>query len=124
METSSQNFDTLGLSPLLLAAMTGLKYSQPTPIQERTIPAILFGKDVLGIAKTGSGKTVAYVLPILQRLLEEQWPMKNRHVPVLVLVPTRELAVQVETVFQELSAGLPEKVNVAACSVVSPSTHR
>lgn len=114
METSSQNFDTLGLSPLLLAAMTGLKYSRPTPIQERTIPAILFGKDVLGIAQTGSGKTAAYVLPILQRLLEEQWPMKDRHVPVLVLVPTRELAVQVETVFQELINGLPEKVKVAA----------
>lgn len=114
METSSQNFDTLGLSPLLLAAMTGLKYSRPTPIQERTIPAILFGKDVLGIAQTGSGKTAAYVLPILQRLLEEQWPMKDRHVPVLVLVPTRELAVQVETVFQELINGLPEKVKVTA----------
>ncbi len=114
METPTQEFEPLGLSPQLLAALSSLNYKQPTPIQERAIPAILFGKDVLGIAQTGSGKTAAYVLPILERTLEQKWPMANRHVPVLVLVPTRELAVQVEAVFQELINGLPERVKVAA----------
>jgi ATP-dependent RNA helicase RhlE len=75
---------------------------------------VLFGKDVLGIAKTGSGKTASYVLPILARMQKEHWAMANRHVPVLVLVPTRELALQVEAVFNELSAGLPDRVKTVA----------
>ena len=102
MEISTSPFAALGLSEVILKSLDGLPYSQPTPIQEQAIPAVLFGKDVLGIAQTGSGKTVAYALPILQRFLDEQWPMENRHVPILVLVPTRELAIQVEAVFQEL----------------------
>lgn len=114
MEIDTTPFGTLGLSEALVKALSGLPYSQPTPIQEQAIPAVLFGKDVLGIAKTGSGKTAAYVLPILQRLIEDQWPMESRHVPILVLVPTRELAVQVEAVFHEVCAGLPERVKVAA----------
>ncbi|MEZ4738451.1 MAG: DEAD/DEAH box helicase [Flavobacteriales bacterium] len=108
------SFSSLGVSASLLAALEPTGHTRPTPIQEQAIPAILFGKDVLGIAKTGSGKTLAYALPALQRLLEERWTMRNRHVPILVLVPTRELAVQVEGVFNELSAGLPEKVRTTA----------
>ncbi len=110
MDTSTSPFGALGLSAALLKALEGLPYTQPTPIQEQAIPAVLFGKDVLGIAQTGSGKTASYVLPVLQRLMEERWAVQNRHVPVLVLVPTRELAVQVETVFNEFSAGLSEPV--------------
>ncbi len=102
-------FGTLGLSETLLKSLSALNYTAPTPIQQQAIPAVLFGKDVLGIADTGSGKTLSYALPILQRLQEEKWNMQSRHVPVLVLVPTRELAVQVETVFNEVSAGLPEQ---------------
>lgn len=108
------SFSPLGVSASLLAALEPTGHTRPTPIQEQAIPAILFGKDVLGIAKTGSGKTLAYALPALQHLLEERWTMRNRHVPILVLVPTRELAVQVEGVFNELSAGLPEKVRTTA----------
>jgi ATP-dependent RNA helicase RhlE len=114
MDTSTSTFGALGLSAALLKALEGLPYTQPTPIQEQAIPAVLFGKDVLGIAQTGSGKTASYVLPVLQRLMEERWAVQNRHVPVLVLVPTRELAVQVETVFNEFSAGLSEPVKTVA----------
>ena len=114
MESPSPTFETLGLSAPILAALAGLSYSQPTPIQQQVVPAVLFGKDVLGIAPTGSGKTVSYALPALQRLLEERWELPSRHVPVLVLVPTRELAVQVESVFHQVIAGLPEKVKTAA----------
>jgi ATP-dependent RNA helicase RhlE len=108
------SFRALGLSDDLLKVLEGSTYTQPTPIQEQAIPAVLFGKDVLGIAKTGSGKTAAYVLPVLQQLLEARWNMQSRHVPVLVLVPTRELATQVEAVFNELSTGLPERVRSMA----------
>jgi ATP-dependent RNA helicase RhlE len=114
MDTSTSTFGALGLSAALLKTLEGLPYTQPTPIQEQAIPAVLFGKDVLGIAQTGSGKTASYVLPVLQRLMEERWAVQNRHVPVLVLVPTRELAVQVETVFNEFSAGLSEPVKTVA----------
>ena len=114
MDTSTSPFGALGLSAALLKALEGLPYTQPTPIQEQAIPAVLFGKDVLGIAQTGSGKTASYVLPVLQRLLEERWAVQNRHVPVLVLVPTRELALQVEAVFNEFSAGLSEPVKTVA----------
>ena len=113
MESPSPTFEPLGLSAPIMAALAGLNYSSPTPVQQQVIPAMLFGKDVLGIAPTGSGKTVSYVLPALQRLTEERWELPNRHVPVLVLVPTRELAVQVESVFHEVIAGLPEKVRTA-----------
>ncbi len=114
MDTSTSPFGALGLSAALLKALEGLPYRQPTPIQEQAIPAVLFGKDVLGIAQTGSGKTMSYALPALQRLLEERWELPSRHVPLLVLVPTRELAVQVETVFNEFSAGLSKPVKTVA----------
>ena len=114
MEAHTTPFATLGLSEALLTAISALGYKDPTPIQQQAIPAVLFRKDVLGIADTGSGKTLSYALPILQHLQEEKWTVQNRHVPVLVLVPTRELAVQVEMVFNEVSAGLPERVKTMA----------
>lgn len=111
---SPSTFDTLGLDPSLLKALTAQQYTLPTPIQQEAIPAILFGKDLLGIADTGSGKTLSYALPILQRLLEGGWSSRNRHVPVLVLVPTRELALQVEAVFNSLTPHLPERIKTMA----------
>ncbi|MBL8001485.1 MAG: DEAD/DEAH box helicase [Flavobacteriales bacterium] len=114
MGPSPSPFSSLGLSEALLKTLADRGYTAPTPIQEQAIPAVLFGKDVLGIAKTGSGKTASYVLPILAHLEQERWTMSNRHVPVLVLVPTRELALQVEAVFNELSAGQPERVRTVA----------
>lgn len=114
MENSPSSFASLGLDPVLLSAVAAQHYTQPTPIQTEAIPAILFGKDVLGIADTGSGKTLSYALPILHRLLEGGNPTRNRHVPVLVLVPTRELAQQVEAVFNALATALPERIKTLA----------
>ena len=94
------SFNNLGLSSSLLSALAELKYKKPTPIQKEAIPAILSGKDVLGIAQTGSGKTASFVLPVLMNL-QKNTTLKNRQVKVLALVPTRELAVQVNEVFQE-----------------------
>ncbi len=102
-------FTKLGLSPFLIKALTAQKYEQPYPIQEAAIPAILKGKDILGIAQTGSGKTASYVLPILQKL-QKQAPSKNRHVAALILVPTRELAIQVNDVFSLFGSAMPERV--------------
>jgi len=99
------SFNNLGLSPELITALEDLKYKDPYPIQQEAIPVILTGKDVLGIAQTGSGKTAAFVLPILERI-RKQSGSKNRHIRVLVLVPTRELAVQTANVFQTVVARL------------------
>lgn len=107
------SFSDLGLPPSLLDAIEAKKYKTPTPIQEEAIPAILRKKDVLGIAKTGSGKTASYVLPILQNL-QGNTLSKNRYVKVLVLVPTRELATQVREVFQNFENALPQKIKSLA----------
>ncbi len=84
-------------------------YKEPYPIQSEAIPQVLEGNDVLAIAKTGSGKTAAYVLPVLKKLIGKT-ALKNRQVKVLVLVPTRELAIQVSDVFILFGEGLPERV--------------
>ncbi len=107
------SFTSLGLSPSLLKALAEQNYSQPYPIQKEAIPAILKQKDVLGIAKTGSGKTASYVLPVLENL-QGNSETKNRHVNALVLVPTRELAVQVLDVFQLFSMELPGRIKSMA----------
>ena len=107
------SFTSLGLFPSLLKILAAENYTQPYPIQQKAIPAILDNKDVLGIAKTGSGKTAGYVLPILMNL-QKTITSKNRRVNVLVLVPTRELAVQVKDVFQLFNSGLPESIKTLA----------
>ena len=107
------SFTSLGLSRSLLKALTDQKFTKPYPIQDQAIPAVLSGKDVLGIAKTGSGKTASYALPILDKL-QKNSSTKNRHVNVLVLVPTRELAVQVKDVFQQFGSSLPERIKTLA----------
>jgi len=96
------SFSDLNLPFSLLVALRKENYSIPYPIQAEAIPIILKRKDILGIAKTGSGKTAAYVLPILA-ILETGIKFKNRQIPVLVIVPTRELAVQVATVFDQFA---------------------
>ncbi|MEI8048679.1 MAG: DEAD/DEAH box helicase [Bacteroidota bacterium] len=106
-------FASLGLPASLLKALADQKYIQPYPIQAEAIPAILKKKDVLGIAPTGSGKTVGYVLPILLNL--QDIPVsKSRHVKALVLVPTRELAVQVQEVFRVFGSVLPNRIRSLA----------
>ncbi|MGI8626047.1 MAG: DEAD/DEAH box helicase [Geodermatophilaceae bacterium] len=85
-------FAEMDLRPALLRALSGLGYEEPTPIQREAIPAILDGRDPLGQAATGTGKTAAFALPLLQRMTPGRG---NRDPVALVLVPTRELAVQV-----------------------------
>jgi ATP-dependent RNA helicase RhlE len=89
-------FDTLGLSPELLRVVNEQGYKISTPIQRQAIPCILAGRDVLAGAQTGTGKTAAFALPILQRLSKEETKTKARKIRVLILVPTRELAAQVD----------------------------
>lgn len=96
----------------MLSQLEQLGYTDPTPIQQQAIPAVLARKDVLGIAETGSGKTISYVLPVLMNIQETR--IKNRHAAVLVLVPTRELAVQVNEVFQQFCNLLPRRIQTLA----------
>lgn len=95
-------FSDFSLSPPLLAILGSQNFTEPTPIQVEAIPPILEGRDVLGIAKTGSGKTASYVLPILEAL-GKSGAANHREPSVLVLVPTRELADQVHHVFQSFA---------------------
>lgn len=107
-------FSDLGLSEPLLRALHGAKYTTPTPIQARTIPALLQGRDVLGVAQTGTGKTAAFALPVLQQLAasgERALPKSPR---ALVLAPTRELAVQIARSFDTYGRGL----GLRLCTVV------
>jgi len=105
-------FAALGLSPPLVRAADERGYAQPTPIQSASIPAVLAGHDVLGSAATGSGKTAAFALPLLQRIdrLARQSP---RTTHALVLVPTRELAAQVGEAVRDFARGLADPVKVA-----------
>ena len=90
------SFSDLGLGPALLAAVTDAGYTQPTPIQQEAIPLALSGRDMIGLANTGTGKTAAFTLPIIDRLLGG--PRRTR---VLILTPTRELAAQVDDSFRK-----------------------
>jgi len=103
------SFTDLGLSPKVLSAVIDAGYTQPTPIQAGAIPHALAGKDVLGIAQTGTGKTAAFVLPMITRL--EKGRARARMPRTLILEPTRELAAQVEENF--IKYGKNHKLNIA-----------
>jgi ATP-dependent RNA helicase RhlE len=94
------SFESLGLAPALLRALADNEYTIPTPIQAQAIPLVLSGHDVLGGAQTGTGKTAAFALPVLNRLSKDTPPAGPRKPRALVLVPTRELAVQVADSFK------------------------
>ena len=89
-------FTALGLRPQITKAVRESGYTEPTPIQTKAIPAVLRGRDVIGIAQTGTGKTAAFVLPILERLSAHGSKMGRRGVRALIVAPTRELVVQTE----------------------------
>jgi ATP-dependent RNA helicase RhlE len=89
------SFDTLGLAEPLVRALAAKGYSTPTPIQAQSIPTLLEGRDLLGIAQTGTGKTAAFVLPSIQRMAENPKRVLPTHCRMLVLAPTRELASQI-----------------------------
>lgn len=98
------SFTDLGLMPELLRAVEDAGYTNPTPIQQQAIPLALKGRDIIGLAQTGTGKTAGFTLPIIQRLLEEghgHVQTGAHQVRVLVLTPTRELCVQVEESFRK-----------------------
>ncbi|MFT3725002.1 MAG: DEAD/DEAH box helicase [Hyphomonadaceae bacterium] len=102
-------FDELSLDPRILAAVKGAGYTTPTPIQEQGIPAVLGGRDITGIAQTGTGKTAAFVLPMIHKL--GQGRAKARMPRSLILEPTRELAAQVAEQFEKYGSGY--KLNMA-----------
>src|SRR5476649_867273 len=105
------SFSSLGLAPSLVNAVTAIGYTAPTAIQQGAIPAILRGEDVLGAAQTGSGKTAAFALPLLQSLLDNRDGPRQLH--GLILVPTRELAAQVGESIRKLAAHLTMSVKVS-----------
>lgn len=93
---SEQNFYGLGIAPKILDILERIKFRVPTPIQQKVIPLAIQGKDIIGIAQTGTGKTHAFVVPIVQRLLQ----VKGKG---LILAPTRELAIQIDEAFQGIA---------------------
>ncbi|HJP72101.1 MAG TPA: DEAD/DEAH box helicase [Candidatus Limnocylindria bacterium] len=97
------SFSVLGLRPDLLRTVARQGYTNPTPVQRDAIPLVLAGRDLLAGAQTGTGKTAAFVLPMLQRLAER--PSNGRRVRALILTPTRELAIQVEESVHTYSGG-------------------
>jgi ATP-dependent RNA helicase RhlE len=106
------SFDELGLAEPLLRAVRAQGYTEPTPIQLAAIPPLLAGKDLLGSAQTGTGKTAAFALPILQKLHHSPKRMRPKHTRVLVLTPTRELAIQIDESFRTYGAHLALKCAV------------
>ncbi|MBI4054875.1 MAG: DEAD/DEAH box helicase [Elusimicrobia bacterium] len=101
-------FSKLGLHPDLVRGVRAMGFTEPTPIQIQAIPLALQGRDVLGCAQTGSGKTAAFALPILHRLLKHTCPGPC----ALIIVPTRELAAQVETMFRDCGRFTPCKIAI------------
>lgn len=107
------SFESLGLSNNIINSVKKLGYLKPFPIQEQAIPVILQGKDLMGIAQTGSGKTACFVMPILEKLQNTE-VKKDRNVQVLILVPTRELAIQIDEVFRNFTDNLKREIRTMA----------
>jgi ATP-dependent RNA helicase RhlE len=113
------NFQELGLKKPILSTLAKQGYETPTPIQTQAIPPILAGRDVIGLAQTGTGKTAAFALPLIHRMTEGDLSGGFRAVRVLILSPTRELASQIETAVRTYggSMGLRTGVVVGGVSV-------
>jgi ATP-dependent RNA helicase DeaD len=105
-EDSDLGFEAFDLDPRLVEALADLGFETPTPIQARALPPLLEGKDVLGLARTGSGKTAAFGLPLIERVKDGA----HDRVRALVLCPTRELALQVSDAFQTFAAKVPVRM--------------
>ena len=106
----STSFATLGLAEPLLRALDAAGFREPTPIQASAIPPLLAGRDLLGIAQTGTGKTAAFALPLLQHLAGTKAPPRRFATRALILAPTRELALQIEENLRRLGVGLAQRV--------------
>ena len=94
-------FKELNISEPILKALVNKKYETPTPIQEKAIPVALKGRDLLGLAQTGTGKTAAFAIPIIQKLNNENSKDRRREIKALILTPTRELAIQIDECFSD-----------------------
>ncbi|NKB53680.1 MAG: DEAD/DEAH box helicase [Rhizobiaceae bacterium] len=106
------NFTDLGLTPKLLESITNVGYETPTPIQEQAIPLVMDGHDVMGLAQTGTGKTAAFGLPLVHKLMEEGIRPKPKGVRALILAPTRELVNQISENLRQYVKKTPIWVNV------------
>ncbi len=104
------NFKDLGVSESILKV---LRYNEPTAIQAKSIPPILKGRDLLGVAQTGTGKTASFALPLVQKIITDRVSLSSKEVRVLIIVPTRELATQIEQNIKSYSEGLGVKTTVA-----------
>ncbi len=109
---TTPSFSDLGLIAPLCRALDALGYATPTPIQAQAIPSLLAGRDLLGCAQTGTGKTAAFALPILQHLAEQRLRPRPRGTRALVLTPTRELAVQILDSFRDYGRHLGLRLGV------------
>jgi ATP-dependent RNA helicase RhlE len=105
------NFQELGLSKQLVAALFALGYETPTPIQEKAIPQLLEGRDMVGLAQTGTGKTAAFGLPLIEMLLKDPKRPDNRTTRALILAPTRELVNQIAVSLKGYIRNTPLKIN-------------
>lgn len=105
-------FADLGLSPKLLKALEGTSFTTPTPIQAQAIPQVMKGRDLMGLAQTGTGKTAAFGLPLLHRLLDITHPPGPRNVRALILAPTRELVQQIYDHIFAFTKGTPVKLTM------------
>lgn len=110
--TNTLKFSDLSLHPLILKSIEEQGYERPTPIQSQAIPHLLLGKDLLGCAQTGTGKTAAFALPLLNKLFTEKTTLERKQVRALILSPTRELAVQINESFQTYGKYLKLKTAV------------
>ncbi|HVY12135.1 MAG TPA: DEAD/DEAH box helicase, partial [Alphaproteobacteria bacterium] len=104
---SEETFDDLGIAPKLLDILRSHKFITPTPIQKQSIPAAIAGKDIMGIAQTGTGKTLAFGVPMIQRLAQNRGAFKG-----LVVLPTRELALQVNETLKKIGGGIGLKTAI------------
>lgn len=98
-------FDEMGLEEPVLQGLEAMNFQEATPVQEKTIPVILSGKDIIGCAQTGTGKTAAYILPVLNRMVKEEHP--DDHINAIIMAPTRELAQQIDMQFEGFSYFVP-----------------
>ncbi len=112
-KSDASAFGKLGLDPLLVKSLSFLGYTTPTPIQAQAIPAVLKDRDIVGLAQTGTGKTAAFSLPILHKLLHSPIERKARSTRVLILTPTRELAMQIHRNLRDMGKKLPLDFAVA-----------
>ena len=100
-------FEDLDLEPEVLDGLDAMNFIEATPIQEKTIPVVLEGRDIIACAQTGTGKTAAYILPLLNLILKHQVAAEQDAVRAIILAPTRELASQIDMQFEGFSYFMP-----------------